>query len=93
MKELEYIRREIRDNGYLSTLQIVLKLAQRHPKINRNKVDYILAKISCDDIHKIQYTNSYVSSLKMKNLYIYNPNVKKATRKRSETKKRRAKSS
>ena len=76
MEELEYIRREVRSNGYLSALQIVIRLAKRQPGISKDEVDAILKQTVCKDIHKIVYTNSYVSALKLKDLYYYNPSVK-----------------
>lgn len=89
MKELEYVRREIRNNGYLSTLQIVLRLTKHKSNINRDEIDLILSTISCKDIHKIAYTNSYVSALKLKCLYYYNPTNKKTSRrKKPNTKKK-----
>lgn len=86
MKELEYVRREIRNNGYLSALQIMLRLVKRKPGINRDEVDTILSTISsCEDIHKIVYTNSYVSALKLKDLYYYNPKSGKIPKQRKKT--------
>lgn len=86
MRELEYVRREIRNNGYLSALQIALRLTKRKPGINKNEVDTILSTVSsCDDIYKIVYTNSYVSALKFKDLYYYNPKSKKTSKRKKKT--------
>jgi len=77
MKELEQVRRDIRDNGFLSALQIVLRVAHRNPGISREELDGIMHSILCKDIHRIEYTNSYVSAYKLKDLYYYNPSPRK----------------
>lgn len=89
MKELEYIRREIRSSGYLSSLQIILRLAQRVPGINKDELNSILSTISCEDIHKIVYTNSYVSALKLKDLYYYNPRPEPKPKPKAKAKRRK----
>jgi hypothetical protein len=89
MQEIEQIRQTIRDNGYLSALQIILKVVKNNPKVDKKSVSLILRSIPCKDIHKIEYTNSYVSAYRLKDLYYYNPAKKKPQRrkKRSEKKK------
>jgi len=87
MKEVEYVRNEIRNSGFLSNLQIVLRLAKYSPGISREKLDSILSSILCKDIHKVAYTNSYVSSLKLKDLYYYNPVDEKMAQRKKKTKK------
>jgi len=77
MKELEQIRCYIRDNGYLSALQVVLLIAKRNPGISKQKLDSVLDAIVCKDIHRIEYTSSYVSAYKLKDLYYYNPTPRK----------------
>lgn len=88
MDVLEYIRDEIRHSGYLSSLKIITKLVKYDSKISRENVDNILNSIECKDIHKIEYTNSYVASYRLKDLYYYNPKKKKRTTKRRQTKKK-----
>lgn len=88
MREVEQIRREIRDNGYLSALQIILRVAQNNPKIDKKGIDSILNSIACKDIHKIEYTNSYISTLKLKDLYYYNPAQKKPQRRKRRSAKK-----
>ena len=92
MKELEYMRNEIRSKGFLSALQITLRLAQRKPGIGKDELDSIMSSLVCKDIHRIAYTNSYVAALKLKDLYYYNPiSQKDPTRKKKIKKKAKAK--
>ena len=89
MKDVEKLRCEIRDSGYLSALQVILRLSKLSPGISRKNVELILKSLECKDIHKIEYTNSFVSSYRLKDLYYYNPTPKKkpAKRKRKTVKK------
>ncbi|KKL19175.1 hypothetical protein LCGC14_2468120 [marine sediment metagenome] len=88
MRDTEQVRREIRNNGYLSALQIMLRVSRSNPKIDKKGMDSILNSIVCKDIHKIEYTNSYVSALKLKDLYYYNPTKKKPQRKKRRSAKK-----
>lgn len=76
MGEVANIRKEIREKGFMSALQIVLRLAGKNPKINKDQVNMILRSLKCKDILKVQYTNTYVGELKFKDLYYYNPSPK-----------------
>ena len=88
MNELEYyIRCEIQDSGYLSALQIMIRLVKRKSGIKKDEIDSILSTIPCAEIHKISYTNSYTRAIKFKDLYYYNPSPTS----KSTTPKRRKK--
>lgn len=88
MKEIEQMRREIRSNGHLSALQITSRIIKNNPKTSINDINIILNSIVCKDIHKIEYTNSYVSALKMKYLFYYNPTQKKPQRRKRRSAKK-----
>lgn len=86
MKELEQIRRDIREKGYLSALYIVLLIAKRKPGIKKQELIAILESIACKDIHKIEYTHSYSSTNKLKDLYYYNPISRKKKKRARKSK-------
>lgn len=88
MKDIEQVRCEIRSKGYLSALQIALRVSRSNPKIDKKGIDSILDSIVCKDIYKIKYTNSYISELKLKDLYYYNPIQKKPQRRKRRSAKK-----
>ena len=68
LKNLSY---EIRRCGFLSEAQIIFRAIKLDKNIDVKKVLRVLCK---DNIHKVKYTNMYVSFIKEKTLYYYNPN-------------------
>lgn len=74
IKQLQY---EIRNNGFLTATQIILRLSKNDYKTNKHNIELILNSIECKDIHKIKYTNSYIAKYKLKDLYYYNPLIDK----------------
>jgi hypothetical protein len=84
MNEVDYIRKKIKDKGYMTATQIILELNKNGTDIKF--VPKILNLIVGDGFHKIKYTNQWVSPYKVKNLYYYNPNLKKRGRKATKSK-------
>lgn len=79
MEILDFIRNDVRKYGFLSAPQVVLKIATYFPGTSEKDIKYVLENLECNDIYKIQYTNSYVSTIKMKDLFYYDPRVKDET--------------
>jgi hypothetical protein len=78
----EDIKSILKYKGYITGTQISLKLSD--PK----QIKETLATLEKDpEIHKIEYTNRYVAPYKTKQLYFYNPNIKKKAKRKSKTKK------
>jgi len=82
---VEKTREEIRRYGYKTATRIRIELSKKH---NTETIDKILSLLECNDIKKVEYTNTYVSKYTTKDLFYYNPKQTKVKRKR---KTRRAK--
>lgn len=71
-------RQDIRRSGYKTATRIKLELSD----LDKEKVERLLGLIECEDIRKFSYTNIYLANFTKKDIYIYNPNVKKKTKRR-----------
>lgn len=81
--EVDRIRNEIKRYGFLSATQIRVRFARK--KID---IDKIIRSLECEEIKRIEYTNSFVGPQKVKDLFYYNPNKPKQ-RKRNANRKRK----
>lgn len=71
------IKNEIKYKGYMTGTQISIKIT------NPKEIKEVLRELDKDpEIHKIKYTNKYIASFITKQLYFYNPNIKKRTKKK-----------
>jgi len=78
--KIEQIRSEIRRNGFLSGIQI-------NTRFFEEGLDFIklLKLLECEDIKRVEYTNTYVLPQKVKDLFYYNPNNTKKRVKRKKS--------
>ena len=68
---IEQIRQYIRDRGFASAMAITLEIIQ---KATPSAVDSDwYDQIACDDIHRVEYTNSLVAAYRVKDLFYFNP--------------------
>ena len=80
MSSFENIKKEIEYKGYMTETQISLKLS------NPKEIKKTLVALKNDpEIHIVEYTNIYVAPYKVKQLYLYNPNIKKKSKAKKKT--------
>ena len=77
MEELEYIRKQIMNYGFMSASKISIILNSMDKKFDDKEIKKILKLIPGDGFHKIEYTNKYVAPYRTKQLFFYNPNIKR----------------
>jgi len=71
MSNFNDIREQIKYKGYMTGTQISIQ-------ISNDQIKMIINLLENDpEIHKIEYTNKYVAQYTTKQLYFYNPNIKK----------------
>jgi len=70
------IKEQIKYKGYMTGTQIYMQLSDKEKK------EVIKSLIDDPEIHKIEYTNRYVAPYTTKQLYFYNPNIKKKKRRK-----------
>lgn len=84
MSDFEDIRNRIKYKGYMTRTQISIELP------DLKQIKRVLTTLAKDpEIHKIEYTNKYVAPYTIKQLYFYNPNIKKKIKKKTNGKKKK----
>lgn len=89
MNLVEKARELVRSRGFKSKIQITLDLMK--DKHSAKDIELAIKSLECNDIQKVEYTNTYVAPWKTKELYYYNPHQKKK-RKRKTSGRRKKKS-
>jgi len=75
---------KIKCNGYMTHTQISIEIS------DTKKLKEFLVELNKDpEIHKVEYTNKYVAPYTTKQLYFYNPNTKKRTKRKTSGKKKK----
>lgn len=88
MNLVEKARRLVRDRGFKSAIQITLELM--NDKHSVEEITTAISSLECDDIKRIEYTNTYVAPYKTKDLFVYNPHrTKKRGKKRYPKRKKK----
>ena len=74
---VEHMRQEVREEGFIAAIELAGRIRTRLGDWKDNEVydiDRTLSQIECEDIHRVQYTNSIaVNRPNVKDLYYYNP--------------------
>jgi hypothetical protein len=78
----EDLKKILKNKGYLTVTRITLMVGPKNIK-------KALAELESDlEIHKIEYTNNYVAPYTGRQLYFYNPSIKKKVKRKSKVKKK-----
>lgn len=72
---IENIRQEIRENGFMSGVQVASLIARRGVEfgIEFIHVDNIIEAIPCDDIKIVEYATWLTKDYRAKDLYYFSP--------------------
>jgi len=69
------IRQEIRENGFMSEVQLAMLITKRALEfgVQTGRVDDLLKQIICDDILTIEYGTWLTREYRVKQLYYFKP--------------------
>lgn len=73
---IEKARELIRHAGYMNSITLASKLVSAG--YTGVPIDQVLAGIPCEDIHQVEYANSF-SEYRVKDLFYYNPGAQHGT--------------
>lgn len=77
---VEHARNTVRIHGFMSASQLSVEVISF---IHENKDSFVesveclnvLGGLQCDDIHRVEYTNSVVKDYRVKDLFYFNPSL------------------
>ena len=77
----DFIKDKIKEAGFMSRTRIELEISDNfNTRPEPLELDKILNDITKGDYHRIKYTNKYIDGLKFRDLYFYNPKMRKKTK-------------
>ena len=71
---VENIRQEIREEGFMSAVQLAAVVVNRAREfsVNANPIE-VIGQIPCADIHHVEYANWLTKDYRRKDLYYFHP--------------------